>query len=122
MADQIANVLVWSEIPAADFDRAKAFYETLFGVPLKEDASGPNRMAMLPFEGAAAAGHIYPGKPAKPGEGITVHFTLPCSLAEAMDRIREGGGEVTSDIVKIDAGSFFYANDTEGNSIGIFKA
>jgi predicted enzyme related to lactoylglutathione lyase len=38
-----------------------------------------------------------------------------------MERVRKGGGEVLSEVVHLPVGSFFYAQDTEGNSLGIFK-
>jgi predicted enzyme related to lactoylglutathione lyase len=122
MADQYPNRLVWAEIPVSDMARAKAFYETVLGQPLKDDNTGPNPMSMLPYPGGAgAAGHLYPGKPATKGEGITAHLAVFDDLKSAMGRVEKAGGDVVSDVIKIPAGSFFYAVDTEGNSIGIFK-
>ncbi|MEO1252583.1 MAG: VOC family protein [Pseudomonadota bacterium] len=123
MTDQPANRLVWVEIPVSDMTRAKGFYQALLGEPLKDDNTGPNPMAILPYAGgAAAAGQLYPGKPAKNGEGITAHLAVSGDLKSAMARVKDAGGDVVSDVVKIPAGSFFYAVDTEGNSIGIFEA
>jgi len=68
-----------------------------------------------------AAGHLYPGTPAKRGEGITAHVAVFSDLPSAMERVKSGGGEVVSETITIPAGSFFYAIDTEGNSIGVFK-
>lgn len=120
---QALNRLVWTEIPVTDLDRASAFYEKLLGEPLKRDDTGPNPMAMLPYSGdlGAASGHLYPGKPAPKGEGTTVHLAVPFELDDAMARVGEAGGEIVSDVITIPAGSFFYAIDTEGNSLGIFK-
>ncbi len=122
MTTENPNRLVWAEIPVTDMARAKKFYETVLEAPLT-DMDGPNPMAMLPYAGGqGAAGHIYPGKPAPKGEGITAHLAAPGELNDAMTRVRKGGGEVVSDVITIPAGSFFYAIDTEGNSVGIFKA
>lgn len=120
---QALNRLVWTEIPVTDLDRAMAFYAKVLGEPLKRDDTGPNPMAMLPYSGelGAASGHLYPGKPAPKGEGTTVHLAVPFELDDAMARIGEAGGEIVSDVITIPAGSFFYAIDTEGNSLGIFK-
>lgn len=117
------NRLVWAEIPVTDLDRACSFYEKVLGEPVKRDDTGPNPMAMLPYSGqlGAAAGHLYPGKPASNGEGPTVHLAVPYELDDAMARVGEAGGEIVSDVISIPAGSFFYAVDTEGNSLGIFK-
>jgi predicted enzyme related to lactoylglutathione lyase len=114
--------IVFTEIPAADPERACKFYAALFEGPLAEDNGGPNPVWLFPYaEGGSAAGHVYPGKPAKDGEGMTAHFAVTGALTEAMERVRSGGGEVVSDVIDIYVGSFFYAKDTEGNSLGIFK-
>ncbi|MEE4351191.1 MAG: VOC family protein [Pacificimonas sp.] len=114
--------VVFTEIPAADPARACRFYETLLEGPLVEDRNGPNPIWMLPHAVAGhAAGHIYPGLPARDGEGMTAHFAISDKLADAMDRVRKAGGEVVSEIVELPIGAFFYAKDTEGNSLGLFK-
>ncbi len=122
MTEHAPNRLVWTEIPVTDLDRASAFYEKILGEPLKRDDTGPNPMAVLPYPGGVgASGHLYPGTPAKKGEGITAHLATPFALDDVMARVGEAGGEIASDVMTIPAGSFFYAIDTEGNSIGIFK-
>ena len=123
MTEQSQNRLVWTEIPVSDLARAKKFYATVLEEALIDNNEGPDPMAMLPYSGGqAAAGHLYPGKSAAEGEGITVHLTVAGDLDKAMDRVRLGGGKVVSDVISIPAGSFFYAIDTEGNSVGFFKA
>lgn len=122
MTEVYPNRIVWAEIPVTDLDRASGFYEKVIGEPLKRDDTGPNPMAMLPYPGGTgAAGHLYPGTPAAKGEGITAHLAVDCELDDAMARVGEAGGEIVSDVITIPAGSFFYAIDTEGNSLGIFK-
>lgn len=114
--------IAFTEIPAADTGRARKFYETLLEGPLAEDSGGPNPVWLFPAgAGGAPAGHLYPGKPATDGAGMTAHFAITGGLTDAMGRVRQGGGEVVSDVIEIYAGSFFYARDTEGNSLGIFK-
>jgi uncharacterized protein len=115
--------IVFSEIPVADIARAKAFYEALLDAPMAIDTtSGPYAKAVLAFpEGSGVFGHIVQGKPATKGEGAITHIAVPDTLDAAMERVRRGGGEVASDIITIPAGSFFYAHDTEGNTIGVFK-
>lgn len=115
--------IVFSEIPVANMDRAKKFYETLFETPMFIDSTmGPNAKAVLPFpDGSGVFGHILEGKPAAKGEGVMTHIAISDTLDLAMDRVRAGGGEVASDIITIPAGAFFYAYDTEGNTLGLFK-
>lgn len=118
----MANVqIVFTEIPASNPERACKFYETLLQGVLTRQDGGPNPIWMLPHAAGHAAGHIYPGQPATDGGGPTTHFSVDDTLEAAMERVRQGGGEVVSDIVDIPIGSFFYAKDTEGNSLGLFK-
>lgn len=116
------NTVVWAEIPAADLERAIGFYGALLGTEPKRNTMGPNPMADLPIVGEkSVSGHIYPGSPAPKGTGPTIHLSVDCSLDVAKERVTKAGGEVVSDVIEIPPGSFFYALDTEGNSIGIFE-
>lgn len=112
---------VWFEIPVSDFDRARSFYGTVLGSPLALEEGGPNPMAMFPGQGDdAVRGHIYPGKPAAPGTGITIHLSVKDGLEEAMGRVAPAGGQVVSPIISIPAGRFVYCLDPDGNSFGLF--
>ena len=121
MGDTIHGQIVFTEIPAADPERACKFYETLLQGPLTRNDNGPNPIWMFPHAEGHAAGHVYPGQPAKEGEGMTAHFAVNDTLSDAMDRVRQGGGEVVSGVIDIPIGSFFYARDSEGNSLGLFR-
>ena len=113
--------LVWVEIPATDLDRAKTFYEAVLKADLIENNDGPQTMHMIPSANGAMCGHLYAGKPATQGDGITAHLAVQGELPDAMDRVRAGGGEVVSETIALPSGAFFYAKDTEGNSLGIFR-
>ncbi|WP_108812406.1 VOC family protein [Sphingorhabdus sp. Alg231-15] len=122
MTEAKQNRLVWTEIPVTNLERASNFYETLLEAPLTKNEAGPQPIMMLPYEGEnASSGHLYEGKPATEGDGITAHLAVDGYLDDAMKRVKKGGGEVVSEVILIPAGSFFYAKDTEGNSLGIFK-
>lgn len=121
MTDTTNGQIVFTEIPASDPERACRFYETLLQAPLTKEEGGPNPIWVLPHaEGAHATGHIYPGEHARK-DGMTAHFAVPDDLEAAMVRVKMGGGEIVSGVVDIPVGSFFYAKDTEGNSLGIFR-
>jgi len=117
------NFAVWTEIPVRDVDNAISFYSTVFDIELARDDTGPNPMAMFPTEDDnSVAGHLYPGEPAANGQGPTIHFACPDSLEATRDRIKAQGGIIVSDPITIPPGSFFYAQDPDGNSIGVFQA
>ncbi|MEM7024510.1 MAG: VOC family protein, partial [Pseudomonadota bacterium] len=59
--------------------------------------------------------------PAADGAGPTVHLASPDQLENALERVKEAGGKVVSDIVSIPVGRFAYCLDPDGNSIGIFS-
>jgi predicted enzyme related to lactoylglutathione lyase len=121
MTEITRDRLVWVEIPATNLSRAKSFYEAVLEASLIEDNNGPQTMQMIPSANGAMCGHLYEGKPATAGDGITAHLAVQGELADAMERIKAAGGKVVSEVITIPAGSFFYAKDTEGNSLGIFK-
>ncbi len=116
------NFTVWAEIPTRNLKQAMEFYSKVFNLDLSIDESmGPDPIAMFPMAGPeSTSGHIYPGKPAGDGSGPTVHFTAPDSLEKTLERVKEAGGQVLSDPIKIPAGRFAYCTDLDGNSIGVF--
>ena len=118
---QKPNVVVWSEIPVTDMERAKRFYGAVLEQELTDEANAPGPMANFTAPDGAVSGHIYPGKPATRGTGPTVHLAAPDKLEEAMDRVREAGGEVVGPAIDIPPGRFFHALDPDGNSIGLFE-
>ncbi len=121
MSHMPANALVWCEIPTTDMAAAMRFYSAVFDYDLKLDESGPNPMAMLPYEGDGIAGHIYPGTPAGDGTGPTIHLIVPDNLEATVERCKEAGGQVLSPAIDIPPGRFAYALDLDGNSISFFE-
>lgn len=115
------NAAVWFEIPVTDFDRARQFYGAVLQNELAEETDGPNPMAMFVAAGdRAVSGHVYPGKPAAPGTGPTIHLAVAEPLEAAMERVTANGGSVVSPAIAIPAGRFAYCLDPDGNSFGVF--
>ena len=121
MTSAPANALVWGELPVRDLDRAMAFYSTVFKYEMNRDDSGPNPMAMFTGDAQGVSGHIYPGEPAAPGTGPTLHLAVPDNLEDTAKRCETAGGTVKSDPIAIPIGRFQYALDPDGNSIGMFE-
>lgn len=112
--------VVWTEIPVTDLDAAKTFYETVFGWSMKRDDTGPNPMMTFGEDMGGTHGHLYPGKPATEGQGPTIHLAVD-DLEAAMERCKGAGGGVLSPAIEIPPGRFAYAQDPDGNSIGLFE-
>lgn len=123
MAPKPTHAVVWAEIPVSDLQRGITFYHTLTGQELMLDETGPNPIAVFGVADlkTGVSGHLYPGKPARPGEGLTVHLVMPDKVEAAMARCTAAGGTVVSPIVEIPPGRFAYAQDPDGNSIGLFE-
>ena len=118
-----AAFAVWFEIPVSDLDASVAFYNEVAQTKLEIDNTGPNPMAIFPTKapGSGPSGHLYPGKPITDGSGPTIHLAIPGKLEDAMARTTAAGGTVISPIVTIPPGRFVYAQDLDGNSIGLFE-
>ena len=116
------HAVCWVEIPVTDMARGTAFYNAVLQTELIESNDGPNPMADFPSKDRkGVAGHLYPGKPAPKGTGNTIHLVANEPLETVMERIKTAGGEVVSPTIDLPAGSFFYALDPDGNSIGFFN-
>ena len=122
MAFSPEHALAWAEMPVTDMERSVQFYNMVFDFDMEIVDAGPNLLAMFPNKDAAGiCGHLYPGTPAKDGQGPTVHFVVPDDLVATMDRCVNAGGKVLSDVIAIPAGRFAYAQDIDGNSLGLFE-
>lgn len=116
------NPACWLEIYVQDMDRAKAFYEGVFGKPLTRlDAPG---LGMWAFEmdaqkpGAGGALVRMPGV-ASGGNSTLVYFACKdCAVEEA--RVESCGGRVFKPRMSIGQYGFIsLVTDSEGNMIGL---
>ena len=121
MTDTPDITVVWTEIPVRDIEKGIAFYKDVFNFTMTRDDSGPNPMANFTDDMSSIAGHIYPGEPSAPGQGPTIHFSVPDSLEAAADRCWKAGGKVLGEPIPLPVGRFQYATDPDGNSIGLFE-
>lgn len=117
------NSVAWIEIPVRDLDKGIAFYSSMFDFQLTRNDMGPNPMADIQTKGSkgAVSGHLYPGEPAAPGTGPTIHLNVPGTLEATAERCVKAGGTIVSDPIAIPPGRFQYALDPDGNSIGLFE-
>lgn len=112
--------VVWTEIPVTDLKAAQQFYETVFGWTMVRQDDGPN--PYVNFAGDQGIhGHIYPGKPAAEGQGPTLHLALQDTVEAGAKRVTGAGGTVMGPVIEIPPGRFQYAQDPDGNSIGLFE-
>lgn len=86
------NPVNWFEIPAADIDRAKTFYEALLGQELRRQDVGDFSMVYLSVD----------------------------DVALALGRARTAGGKVITEKMSIGEYGFVgHFEDSEGNRVGL---
>jgi uncharacterized protein len=116
------NPVGWFEIYVQDMGRAKAFYESVFGVELARLAGTDLEMWAFPplpeRHGAPGALVRMPGFPSG-ANSVIVYFTCADCAVEAAKAARSGG-KIQKE--KSSIGQYGYIAlvvDTEGNMIGL---
>lgn len=114
------NAINWFEIPAMDFERAKKFYETVLGEPLKLPFPGM-KYAMLPHEGGGVGGGLMEEDGFVPlGGGPMIYLNGGEDLSVPLSRVEAAGGKILLPKTAI-GGNGFMARflDTEGNLLAL---
>lgn len=113
----------WFELPTSDFDRAKAFYSTIFDFDMPVMSMGPEvTMGILLHEresgvgGAIVTGHRKPS-----ADGALVYLNGGRDLSAVLSRVEGAGGKVVQakTLIAQDHGYFALFNDSEGNCVGL---
>ncbi|XZF14149.1 VOC family protein [Chitinophagaceae bacterium MMS25-I14] len=120
-----AHAINWFEIPVNDFDRAKNFYEAIFGYEMPERQMGNTRMGFLlyDFQNDGRGGAIvYDPEFYKPSaDGSLIYLNCDPDLQVMLDKVEPAGGKILRGkiIVAPDANLGYWAliQDTEGNRI-----
>lgn len=118
------NPVKFIEIPAADFDRAVKFYETVLGIKLTVcDDCETEKMAFFgdfstePNMAISWAAGFIPS-----GNGVLVSLNVG-SIDAALECINTNGGKTVRPKTKIQAegmGYFAQFSDSEGNTLGLY--
>jgi predicted enzyme related to lactoylglutathione lyase len=122
------SALHWFEIPVTDFDRAKAFYETVLGtsiqaVDMREQMG--SMLGMLPprdgVGGALVQNSQYGYTPS--AEGTLVYLNVDGDLNNAVGKVEASGGKILLPKTAMGQENGFTAwiTDTEGNKVGLYS-
>jgi predicted enzyme related to lactoylglutathione lyase len=114
------NVVGWFEIYVQDMERAKAFYQTVFGATLQNLGTDIEMWAFPMQQGIGAAGALVrmPGMPSGGNSTIVYFMSEDCAVEGA--RVTAAGGKIFKDKFSIGQYGFIVlATDTEGNMFGI---
>jgi predicted enzyme related to lactoylglutathione lyase len=118
----MSNPVFHFEIPVSDMDRAKAFYEGVFGYRLARQEVDGYDMAFFPrvdgaagASGALAKGDVY--KPSK--EGAIIYFDVP-DIDTVLQRAKQRGAKILYEKKDIgEAGFVAEFEDSEGNRVAL---
>jgi uncharacterized protein len=120
--------VAWFEIPTADFDRARKFYEAAFDTTLREEGMGDMKMGVFAHKDDEVTGCIMASpfsKPSADGSGSTVYIQPHGDLQLVLNRAEKLGSQVLVPKTALPAqqggGYFAVMTDSEGNRVGLFS-
>lgn len=118
------NSLNWFEISVSDINRAKKFYETIFGIVMQDQEMRGLKMAFFPYDdmNGKVSGSLVQGPQHKPsGDGAKIYLNGNPDLANALSNIPKAGGQVVLPKTKIsdEIGYMAYFIDSEGNTVAL---
>ena len=118
------NALNWFEIPVSNMDRAKKFYETIFGITMDKNEMMDRQMAYFPAEnmsGKVSGGLVQSPMHKPSAEGAKIYLNGNPDLSGALSKIESAGGKIQMPKTKIsdDIGYMASFVDTEGNNISL---
>lgn len=121
----MASAVNWFDIPVTDMNRAKAFYSTLLGGELHDEANDvamgkAGAMAILPFQDGVG-GALMQGDDYTPSrQGSIVYLNGGDDLSVPLGKVEAAGGKVLTDKISIGENGFIaFLLDTEGNRVGL---
>ncbi len=112
----------WFEIPVADMDRAKTFYETVFETEIAVNDIAPTfKMGIFPHKDVGCALCWAPDFYKPSTDGVCVYINANPDLQPTLDRIEAAGGKVISPKKQIDEehGHMALFIDSEGNRLAL---
>jgi predicted enzyme related to lactoylglutathione lyase len=124
--DTTTNAINWFEIPVTDMQRAKHFYQVVFGIHM-EEMNMPDmgmEMAGFPYEANSgkATGALVKSDYHRPSkDGVVIYLNANPDMKEILQRIEDEHGEVIMPKTQIspEIGYMAFFIDSEGNRIAL---
>lgn len=117
------NMVGWFEIPVADMDRAKSFYEAVFQIEIEIHDFGGILMGWFPFsEGKeGAAGSLIKQESYVPSQEGTMVYFMSDDVKNELDRVEAAGGKIYQPKTQISPEHGFMGVfiDPEGNRVAL---
>lgn len=115
------NTLNWFEIPVKDFERAKAFYETILDLKIGEMPFPEGRYGIMAWDQEGVGGGLMQSEGFEPSkEGSVIYLNAQPDLSVALGKIEAAGGKVLFPKTSIGPNGFMaHFIDTEGNRVAL---
>ena len=119
-AQRLSRV-VWFEIPVADMNRARKFYETILKTTLTPQPFGDELCAVFSYQPPAISGCLIEAAGLKPGHGPVPVLNADPHLDTVLEKVERAGGKVLHPYTELPPGMGVFARieDTEGNMVGL---
>lgn len=106
---------IWIEIPVSDINRAKQFYETVFGhAPTEVIQDGPRTITIIPGEPPVSLNRTEGFLPGE--QGALAYYGVGDQLDAAVERVVAAGGDVVeAKASRGELGFFSLVRDLDGN-------
>jgi predicted enzyme related to lactoylglutathione lyase len=116
--------ITWFELPTAELARARAFYETVLSLSLRQETFGGMPMALFPYPEGGVGGALIQDPRSRPSrDGAIVYLDTRGELDACLARVAGAGGKVLLPRTDIgDPGFIALVEDTEGNRVGLHMA
>jgi predicted enzyme related to lactoylglutathione lyase len=122
-----AHAINWFEIPVVNFERAKLFYEALFGYQMPVTDRGSVRMGFFLYDfknGGRGGAIVYNPDFYQPSEGGSlIYLNCEPDLQPILNKVEAAGGQVIKEktVISPDQNLGFWAliKDTEGNRVAL---
>ncbi len=121
MTDQ-TNPVNWFEIPVDDLERARQFYETVFGLQLSLNEMGPMKMAWFPMTqgGGGAMGTLMKSESYTPSHAGTLVYFSVTDIEGTLAKVNANGGKTLMPKTGIgEHGYIAHFQDCEGNRVAL---
>lgn len=114
------KLIAFFEIPAADFDRAVSFYETIFNITLPVSGCEKERMAFFKEQEDYVGAISFAPNFSPSANGVLIYFGCD-DIDATLATITAKGGKIVIPKTKIEGNHGYHAtfSDSEGNCIGL---
>ncbi len=116
------NAINWFEIPVKNFERAKTFYEALYGAEIQVMPHPAFKYGILPGDMEnGITGGLVEGEGFEPSDkGVLIYLNGGEDLSLPLGRVEKAGGKIVLPKTAIGPNGFMaHFIDTEGNRVAL---